>query len=101
MKCGACAGSACVSCLVVGGAESDVVRSVHWCGVAVRGHAVWGVVGCVAVGCCGVICRLIRCFMLHLFFDRCAGRGGEEVPEGPLPVVLAPQPSPSRADWWC
>ena len=95
MKCGACAGSACVSCLVVDGAESDVVCSVHWCGVAVRGHVVGG-----AVGCCGVICRLVSCFILHLFFGRCAGRGGEEVPEAQLPVVLALQPSPSRAGWW-
>ena len=95
MKCGACAGSACVSCLVVGGAESDVVCSVHWCGVAVRGHVVGG-----ALGCCGVICQLVSCFILHLFFGRCAGRGGEEGPEAPLPVVLALQPSPSRAGWW-
>ena len=47
MKCGACAGSACVSCLVVGGAESDVVCSVHWCGVAVRGHVVGVLLGVV------------------------------------------------------
>ena len=101
MQCGAGAGSAGVSCLVVGGAESDVARCVHRCGAAVCGHAVRDVVGCVAVGRCGVICRRVSCFTLHLFCDRYVGRGGEEVPEGPLPVVLAPQPYPSHAGWWC
>ena len=28
-------------------------------------------------------------------------RGGDEAGEGPLPVVLASRPSPSRAGWWC
>ena len=101
MQCGAGAGSAGVSCLVVGGAESDVARCVHRCGAAVRGHAVRDVVGCVAVGWCDVVCRRVSCFTLHLFCDRYVGRGGEEVPEGPLPVVLASQPYPSWAGWWC
>ena len=35
VQCCVQAGSACVSCLVVSGAESDVAGGVHWCVVVV------------------------------------------------------------------
>ena len=46
VQCGASAGSAGVSCLVVSGTESDVAGGVHWRVVVVRCAVVCVVVGC-------------------------------------------------------
>ena len=88
MQCGTGARSASVSCLVVGGAESDVASCVHWCDAAVRGAAVRDAVECVAVGWCGVVCRHVSCFTFHLFCIRYAGRRGEEAPSSPETVSI-------------